>query len=1006
MDPRKTKSNKFNIYKKSTAPKYQKFPSLYSANNYNHRNSQPKRKKLNRSSSSFYQRNYTNYLEKINNKNNSINSSLLRQSDLSTLLYKLKNYDNQIMTYSNEKKKAIKVLEDLLKVKEFKLNKLQELQDIDLPDEKISVKNFNELKMSKVDIEKKLNFFLKAKEEISYSLKNEIEYNKTVEYMFEDEQTRLEDIKKNIHIAEDKLKNIAKYQRIINDNLKKTSIKQGNFSELNTKIQKDMTLIDKVYSKQKYDSGKLDIEIDDKEHEIRLLEEQVVKLKEYNSHDLLTYKEDIKNEIEEAKEKEKLKRSTEKKYIEIIYCLYIIQKYFINELNYDKEKLLNSNDYKVLVTNNILDLVEENNNIDISEINDNNNIKMANKTSNNFYRKISRTVSEKSKNSKNKKNRNFSGISVKKTEITDLHDKSSYTNNKLTNNNRSYSSIKKNNVNSEKSRVYFDELCDKFNEINLTKEMLFNYNATLTSKLNFLKNNLDRYHSKEIELENQKDNYDKEVKNIIQNNYYLFEELTKFNKQCKEYLNKNKSFIKQVKKKSKKEKYEKIIEELTIKDKDKEKDLDLDLDIDTENIEEEEKEENNIEDNEILFKSSENIILMIKQFFIIILDISKEIILSINYINNYTINQSNNLNNINNENNNENTIQNPKRFSLPKYANVNNANEDSDFLKENNIITEYKSDPNKLIYINKYISIYKKLSSFLKNKNINITDDPKNLINYIKNLIDFVENDPLLKNSMDIDELNKDLLDKFYTSEKIDKLFYQRFLSKENINYNNIFEHFTTLKDSAISNIKNIYKLVEENSSKSNKNIYEIIQTKNEIISKINTVNNTSYSRKIHKTSFDRNINENKKNKTNNKILSDELIYDDEDTDTFDTQSTKHKKKIVKKKVKSVDEKVINSLYNPFLEKTAYLRKLNKNIPLIKHMSTSNAKINHDVKKMREEIDNMTYQMIVYNNPKLDPNRLCDDTYKSLISLMVNNKKKENNEKEGDKKKNVKSSRK
>ena len=114
-------------------------------------------------------------------------------------------------------------------------------------------------------------------------------------------------------------------------------------------------------------------------------------------------------------------------------------------------------------------------------------------------------------------------------------------------------------MNSEKSKVYFDEIYEKFNEINLTKEILFNYNTSLMSKLQFLKNNLNHYHNKEIELESQKDKYDKEVKNIIQNNYYLFEEITKYNKKCKEYLDKNQSFIKRNQKKSKKRKYKKII---------------------------------------------------------------------------------------------------------------------------------------------------------------------------------------------------------------------------------------------------------------------------------------------------------------------------------------------------------------------------------------------------------------------------------------------------------------
>ena len=192
MDQGKIKSNKFNIYN-SITPKLQNFPNLGSPNNYKYKNFSTQRKKLNRASSDFEHRNYNTYLEKLKNQNN---FSMLHKSDLTYLLYKLKSYNNQVVTYINAKKKSIKDSQDLLKLSEFKLNKLKELQDIDLPDEKISVKNFNELKMSKADIEKRLNFLLKEKEDINYLLKNEIENNKTIEYLYENEQTRLKTTKK------------------------------------------------------------------------------------------------------------------------------------------------------------------------------------------------------------------------------------------------------------------------------------------------------------------------------------------------------------------------------------------------------------------------------------------------------------------------------------------------------------------------------------------------------------------------------------------------------------------------------------------------------------------------------------------------------------------------------------------------------------------------------------------------------------------------------------------
>ena len=125
--------------------------SIYNNFSKLRRNSTSNSKQLSRTSSGFFERNYNSYLEKIISKKNFINSSMIKKAELNNLLYKLKKYNNEIITYSNHKQETINHLKNNLKLIEFKYNKLKELQDIELPDEKISVKNFNELKMSKDD---------------------------------------------------------------------------------------------------------------------------------------------------------------------------------------------------------------------------------------------------------------------------------------------------------------------------------------------------------------------------------------------------------------------------------------------------------------------------------------------------------------------------------------------------------------------------------------------------------------------------------------------------------------------------------------------------------------------------------------------------------------------------------------------------------------------------------------------------------------------------------------
>ena len=270
------KESKFQILKKANYQSEKqieniKYPDLYNHSKYGYNNnskinnysinknrlSSSNSKQLARTGSAFFERNYNSYLEKIFSKKNFINSSMIRSKELNDLLYKLKSYNNEIMTYIQHKEKSLAHLKETLKLIQFKYDKLKELEDIELPDEKISVKNFNELKMSKDDIEQKLFMLIKEKQDIDYSLKNEQEYNKTIEYMFDDEQNRLLSIKRETNIIEQKIYNVQKYQKIVSDNLIKNDKKNGKYDELNNKISNDIKLINEVNNKQNKDNKKL-----------------------------------------------------------------------------------------------------------------------------------------------------------------------------------------------------------------------------------------------------------------------------------------------------------------------------------------------------------------------------------------------------------------------------------------------------------------------------------------------------------------------------------------------------------------------------------------------------------------------------------------------------------------------------------------------------------------------------------------------------------------------------
>ena len=728
---------------------------------------------------------------------------------------------------------------------------------------------------------------------------------------------------------------------------------------MNKKIDNDIKLIDQVSSKQYKDNKKLERILKNKENEIKYLEQQVKLLKSYSNDNMDDYQNDIKEKIEQAKEEERKRNEDERKYIEIIYCLYIIQKYFIDEENFNRQNILSSKEYQLLAR-----LNPEY----ISPFLDNKKIITENNTKFNFSK-----LKNKNEN-KRSKNRALSNIRLKRYNQTTLsQDDKRSMNSTGKNNTKTHSLFDKNKCNQTSSTFFhtkldintyynndsnnIEELVEKFREIKLTKQKLFDYNSRLLSKLNFYRFQMDlsklnfyrfqmdEFHLKELKLEEEKKSSDLKVKEIISENYFNFEELTKNKEKCLEFLEKNEYYIRKMKKNNRKKKMNKIIEEINKEDYEEEVDdqvlrnipLNLQSNSIREKKEKEKKKQNNpeekiIDSDDIIFKSSKNIIMTINNFFLTCTDLLKEIIISINNINAFNANAG--------------AVD--KKSISSKYEEDNSL-----FMKEN--ITEENN--------NKFTEAFIKLSELQKNKEIDISNNYKLLLQYIRNLIQYLRSEPIVQSKVDLNEIYNILLDKFYKS-------------KEELTHDN----------------------------ESQKYLDDIIQNKNEITAKIN-----SNKKPYQSFNLDENSNENE-NENNNQIIFkkhpkyrsissskseaskfEELCVDDEDNDSIDTQSTKKQLVRAKKKVKSIDEKVVNKLYTPFLEKTVYLRKLNPNIPGIKQMTSNSSKTNYEIKKIINDVDNVSYQMKIYNNPALDPNKLCNNTYNSLVKLMLNNNSKRRN---------------
>ena len=901
---------------KKTIKKYKSnFPLLYGSPNRKYNNgknpSLTNRNKnlFNSINETFIKRNYSNYIEKINSKNMFYNSNILSKNDLDSILYKLKQNYNLITTITQKRNLEIEKLNTNLETEKEKLKKIIDFQEIELPEEKISLKKIGDTKMTKEELEIHLRELVNEKRQLDEKVFIANQYSKTVQYMLDEEKKKVLNIQDETNQIQEKLNNFKRYHNLISDNLNKTELKNNNYIELNEKLQNDIDLANKIISMNNEKNEILDNRIFSKEEKMDNLKNKIISIKETNKDEFDNYTEDIFKKIIKSKEDEEEKSKKEKDYVNIVYCLYILQKYFIEQENFDFDKLFRSKEYKAIIN--------ENYEMDIN---------------------------------RQEKNVGTDNINKDKGENNDLK---------------------------------INELKKIFKIINLKKETIFNYISKLSSRISFNKNCLNNLHLKEISLIEKRENYIKKVKNIVNEDYISFIELSKTSSKFKTFLNKNESFMEEIKNKNMKDNVKEINKQLNLKD--------------NENINNKANKiinkygvKNNINEKSEINK--EQIIINAKELY----KKANELIISHN---NFLDNMSNIINEIitsvHNINNNE------------KKLKVENENENDNKISENKFVKSLQEN-------------YEKIFNFQKIIKKNISNNSYNFIKYIKELIEY-NNIINIKEKLNKDELNNNLLSLFFIDnnnhkENINEIFFNHFTSKNITNENKIFNHFYKLS-------KLTYNIIKSNISflKDNNNLIEFLINKNS--------NNTSTTKSISLTKkvLQKNNLDNydssksllkfqktqdgtstpifkkikiKKNKgsINRREKGEDynsLWVEDKETSS-DTETTKKEEKIFNRKINFIERNIVNNLYRPTFEKSDYLRKLNRNMKNIKNMTLNYSKFNFVMNKKRNEIDLMGHQMLLYNNPKLHPDELSSPVYNNINSLMIHRKKfdiKNNNEK-------------
>ena len=883
---------------------------------------------------SFLQRNYQNYLMKQRVNSVRLNTNILSKTDLETILFNLKKNYNLIMSITQQGNLELKTLNNNLEVEEEKLNKLIDFKEIELPEEKISLRKLGDTNMTKEQLRNHLFELLNEKRGLDEQVNIANEYTKTVEHMIVGEKKKLRKMQEETNQIQEKLKNYHKYDLLLKENLQKTKIKNNNYLDLSHQLQKNIDLANNIINSNNEKNKTLENKIINKEEGVDSLKQTIDFMKQQNKENFLKYKEDNYEKIFRTKETQEEKIKKEKKYIDIIYCLYILQKYFIEQDIFSFSYLKSSKEYNSIINDNYqIDIKDPKNEENRNSFNEKTKlIDDSNLNENSIMRKSAFTKSTKEVFRKLGKTKTYMIPNLRASKI----------------------------FQAKTQNMTLNQLKDILNQINLKKEEIFDYISKLSAKISLYQYNLNNLHAKEISLNDKKHDFFDRVKKIISENFLNFEELIKNNSKFESFLYKNELFINEMKLKNREnnlneinkrlnpQKYElehnetglSNMSRLTKEEKEKyEKEQKLKLN----------KEQMLINANES-YKKANDLILKMNYFFDNILDT---------------------MNNVSN------TIQN-----ILKSGKIEKDESQKNGLSE---------------FLN---SIEKEKEKIIEFKKINIEEtksDSSSFIDYIKKLIDYNKNN--LYSKIDEKDLENKLLKSFFYQEedinnnKINELSFNQFVSSDKIsNQYDIFYHFYTMSDQTMDIIKSIISLIKNNEELINK--YEAKKLSSDKSSKSILSNQNSLLASIFsstKAKLKASSMYNKKFKLVNK----QSIYDKEKNDEYDsvwvedkdtsleTKSIKNEEKMFKKKFNHIENNIMNHLYKPSFDKTTYLRQLNLEMKNIKNLTFNNSRYNFVMNQKKNEINLMSQQMMLYNNPGIHPNDLSIPMYNNINELMI-----------------------
>ena len=459
--------------------------TIYQSSNF----TQTNKRNLKSKSIDFLKRNF-----KIKKKTESL--KMMNQLELNNLLYKLKNYYDEIEIENNRRIREVNEIRIQNKIIEKKIMNVEKGKEIESETDKISgldkAVNINEIinNLQLLDLKSK-----NGKKEVI----NEEEYTSTLKYLIEDSKNQLIKINEETFITEQKIHELNLVNINLDNNISKRNNNYFKIKQMNNIIEKQLGKINNVLIEQEIKKLEMERINLNKEKNLNELKERYNKDKDIALFKLNQYKEEQLDKINVFKYQKEKKIQKEKEIIHFIIGVYFFQKYFINK---EKGK------------NNLDEIINNQYKSDLDFLN--------------FMKGQQYFLSNSNDENltDNNLNNDINNI-LKKSKSNNLFIKDDFEENI-------------DNKKIKKKKITLNEIINKFNYIDLKYDEVYDFYTKIISLANFRRKKMIELNKKVINLETKKQNYIKKVNIIINRDFKNMSNLIEKNIKFKQFIQNNK----------------------------------------------------------------------------------------------------------------------------------------------------------------------------------------------------------------------------------------------------------------------------------------------------------------------------------------------------------------------------------------------------------------------------------------------------------------------------------